>query len=153
MTGVALAALFAFLHHLSAFLLFAALMLELVLLRGALTVESGRKLLLADMIYGISAGVLLVVGLGRVFHFEKGAYYYFHNWAFHTKLTLFVLVGLISIIPTREILRWRPSLKAGQVPSVTPEKLKSMRSVIHFELIGVVLIMLMAALMAKGVGV
>ena len=150
---MALAALFAFLHHLSAFLLFAALMLELVLLRGALTVESARKVLLADMIYGISAGVLLVVGLGRVFHFEKGAYYYFHNWAFHTKLTLFVLVGLISIIPTREFLRWRPSLKVGQVPSVTAEKLKSVRSVIHYELIGVVLILLMAALMAKGIGV
>ena len=150
---MAMAALFAFLHHLSAFLLFAALMLELVLLRGTLTVESARKVVMADMIYGISAGVLLVVGLGRVFHFEKGAYYYFHNWAFHSKLTLFVLVGLLSIIPTRELLRWRPSLKAGQVPSVTPERLKRMRSVIHYELIGVVLILLMAALMAKGIGV
>jgi putative membrane protein len=148
-----LAALFAFLHHLSAFLLFAALMLELVLLRGAPTVESARKVLMADMIYGISAGVLLVVGLGRVFHFEKGAYYYFHNWAFHTKLTLFVIVGLISIIPTREFLRWRSALKAGQAPTVTPEKLKSVRTIVHAELTGVVLIMLMAALMAKGIGV
>jgi putative membrane protein len=150
---MALAALFAFLHHLSAFLLFAALMLELVLLRGTLTVESARKVLLADMIYGISAGVLLVAGLGRVFHFEKGAAYYFHNWAFHTKLTLFVLVGLLSIIPTRELLRWRPALKAGQAPTVTPEKIRAIRTVIHVELAGVVLIMLMAALMAKGIGV
>jgi putative membrane protein len=147
------AALFAFLHHVSAFLLFAALMLELMLLRGTLTVENARKVLLADMIYGISAGVLLVVGLGRVFHFEKGASYYFHNWAFHTKLTLFVLVGLISIIPTREFLRWRPTLKAGQVPTVTPEKIRSVRGIVHAELTGVVLIMLMAALMAKGVGI
>lgn len=150
---MALAALFAFLHHLSAFLLFAALILELVLLRGVLTVENARKAVLADMMYGVSAGVLLVVGLGRVFHFEKGAYYYFHNWAFHTKLTLFVLVGLLSIIPTRELLRWRPALKAGQAPTVTPEKIKSMRTVIHVELAGLVVIMLMAALMAKGVGV
>jgi putative membrane protein len=150
---MAMAALFAFLHHVSAFLLFAALMLELVLLRGALTVENARKVVMADMIYGISAGVLLVVGLGRVFHFEKGASYYFHNWAFHTKLTLFVIVGLLSIIPTRELLRWRPSLKAGQAPTVAPEKIKSMRTVIHVELTGVVLILLMAALMAKGIGV
>jgi putative membrane protein len=150
---MAMAALFAFLHHLSAFLLFAALMLELVLLRGTLTVESARKVVLADMIYGISAGALLVVGLGRVFHFEKGASYYFHNWAFHTKLTLFVLVGLLSIVPTREFLRWRLALRAGEVPTVTPEKLKSVRSMIHYELVGVVLILLMAALMAKGIGV
>jgi putative membrane protein len=150
---MAMAALFAFLHHVSAFLLFAALMLELVLLRGALTVENARKVVMADMIYGISAGVLLVVGLGRVFHFEKGASYYFHNWAFHTKLTLFVIVGLLSIIPTRELLRWRPSLKAGQAPTVAPEKIKSMRTVIHIELTAVVLILLMAAMMAKGIGV
>ena len=44
-------------------------------------------------------------------------------------------------------------MKFGGTSVATPEKLKSMRSVIHFELIGVVLIMLMAALMAKGVGV
>ena len=147
-----MAALFAFLHHLSAFALFAALVLELVLIRSTLTVESARKILLADTIYGISAGVLLLVGLGRVFHFEKGAAYYFHTWTFLTKLALFVIVGLISIIPTREFLRWRATLKAGQVPAVAPEKLKSVRSIIHYELVGVVLIMLMAALMAKGIG-
>ncbi len=148
-----MAVLFAFLHHVSAFTLFAALVLELVLLRSTLTLENVRKLLLTDMIFGISAGVLLVVGLGRVFHFEKGAYYYFHNWAFHTKLTLFVLVGLLSIIPTREFLRWRPALKAGDLPIVTPEKLKSVRRIVHIELVAVVLILLMAAMMAKGIGV
>lgn len=147
-----MAAFFAFLHHLSAFFLFAALVVELVLIRSTLTVESARKVLLADMIYGIAAGVLLVVGLGRVFYLEKGAAYYFHNWAFHTKLTLFIVVGLLSIIPTREFLRWRASVKVGQVPTPAPEKLKSVRSIIHYELAAVVLILLMAALMAKGIG-
>src|SRR5262245_3089742 len=103
-----MAALFAFLHHISAFVLFAALVVELVLIRGALTVESARKIQVADMIFGISAGALLLIGLLRVFHFEKGAYYYFHSWAFLAKLSLFVIVGLISIVPTLEFLRWRP---------------------------------------------
>jgi putative membrane protein len=147
------AALFAFLHHLSAFTLFAALVLEFVLIRSILTVESVRKILLADMILGISASVLLLVGLTRVFYFEKGAYYYFHNWAFHTKLTLFVLIALVSIIPTREFLRWRPAVKAGEVPKPEPGRLKLVRTVIHLEMVGVVVILLMAALMAKGIGV
>jgi putative membrane protein len=147
-----MAALFAFLHHLSAFTLFAALVVELVLIGSILTVETARKILLADMIFGISAGVLLLVGLGRVFHFEKGAAYYFQNWAFHTKLSLFVIIGLLSIIPTREFLRWRPSIKTGQVPSVDPRKRKTVRSIIHIELVAAVLIMLVAALMAKGIG-
>jgi putative membrane protein len=147
-----MAALFAFLHHLAAFSLFAALVVQFVLIRSPLTVESARKLQLYDRVYGIAAVVLLVVGLARVFHFEKGAYYYFHSWTFLAKFSLFVIVGLISIIPTREFLRWGPALKAGQVPSVAPERIKSIRSIIHYEMLGVVLIILCAALMAKGIG-
>lgn len=147
-----MAALFAFFHHLSAFTLFAALVVEFVLIKSALTVESARKIQIADMIFGLSAGVLLLVGLARVFHFEKGAAYYFHTWTFIAKLSLFVIVGLISIVPTIEFLRWRTAIKAGQVPSVSPQKLKSIRSIIHYEMVGIVVIILCAALMAKGVG-
>jgi putative membrane protein len=147
-----MAALFAFLHHVSAFTLFAALVVEFVLIRSTLIVESARKIQRADMIFGISAGVLLLVGLARVFYFEKGATYYFHTWTFHAKLSLFVIVGLISIIPTMEFLRWRSPLNAGQVPVVSPGKIKLIRSIIHYEMVGVVLIILFAALMAKGIG-
>jgi putative membrane protein len=147
-----MAALFAFLHHLAAFLLFAALIVQFVLIRSALTLESARKLQIYDRVYGIAAVLLLVIGFLRVFHFEKGAYYYFHSWPFIAKLSLFVIVGLISIVPTREFLRWGPALKSGQVPSVSAERIKSIRSIIHYEMVGVVLILLCAALMAKGVG-
>jgi len=147
-----MAPLFAFLHHVAAFVLFAALVVEFVLIKDALTVGSARKIVMADLIFGISAGVVLVVGLGRVFHFEKGATYYFHTWTFITKLSLFVIIGLISIIPTREFLSWRKTIRQGQVPQVSAEKMRSLRSIIHMELAGIVLIILMAALMAKGVG-
>jgi putative membrane protein len=147
-----MAAFFAFLHHLAAFTLFAALVVEFVLLRGALTAENARKILRADMIFGISAGVLLLVGFGRVFHYEKGATYYFHTWTFIAKLSLFVIIGLISIVPTLEFLRWRGAVKAGQVPAVAEQKLRSIRSIIHLELAGIVLILLFAAMMAKGIG-
>jgi putative membrane protein len=147
-----MASLFAFLHHLAAFALVAALAVELVLIRSRLTLESARRLQVADMIFGISAGVILVVGLLRVFHFEKGATYYFHTWTFIAKLTLFILVGLISIIPTLEFLSWRTRLQQGQVPELPESKIRSLRSIIHLELIGMVLIILFAALMARGVG-
>lgn len=147
-----MSALFAFLHHVAAFTLFAALVVEFVLIRGTLTVESARKLRTADMILGIAAGALLVVGLMRVFYFEKGATYYFHTWTFHAKFGLFILIGLLSIIPTIEFLRWRAAVKAGQVPPITAGKLKSIRSIIHVEMVGVVVIILFAVLMARGVG-
>ena len=144
--------LFAFLHHIAAFTLFAALVVELILIREVLTVGTARRLQVADMVFGISAGVLIVVGLLRVFYFEKGAYYYFHTWTFIAKLTLFLIIGLVSIVPTLEFLSWRKAVKQGQAPSVSPDKVRSLRSIMHWELVGVVLIILMAALMAKGVG-
>ena len=38
------------------------------------------------------------------------------------------------------------------MPAVSAEKIKQVRSIIHYEMVGVVLILLMAALMAKGIG-
>lgn len=144
--------LFAFLHHLSAFTLVAALAVEFVLVRDDLTLGSARKVLIADAVYGASAAILIVAGFLRVFHFEKGAAYYFHTWTFITKLSLFIIIGLVSIIPTIAFLSWRKVVKQGQVPSVDARKMRSLRSIIHLELAGIVLILLMAALMAKGVG-
>jgi putative membrane protein len=144
--------LFAFLHHVAAFTLVAALGVEFVLVRDDLTLRSARNILIADAVYGASAGILIVVGFLRVFYFEKGATYYFHTWTFIAKLSLFLIIGLVSIVPTIEFLSWRKVVKQGQVPSADARKIRSLRSIIHLELAGVVLILLMAALMAKGVG-
>jgi putative membrane protein len=142
--------LFAFLHHVAAFTLVAAVALEFVLLRGELTLWSARRLQVADMILGIAAGVLLVVGLARVVWFEKGAAYYFANHAFLTKFALFIIVALLSIVPTIEFLSWRGAVKGGQVPVVANDKLKRVRMIVHIELAAIVLILLCAAVAAKG---
>jgi putative membrane protein len=140
----------AFLHHVAAFTLVAAIAIELVLLRGELTLWSARRLQVADMILGIAAGVLFVVGLMRVFWFEKGAAYYFSSHAFLTKFALFIIVGLLSIVPTREFLSWRKAVQGGQVPAVAAARLKRVRMIVHVELAAIVLILLCAAIMAKG---
>jgi putative membrane protein len=142
--------LFAFLHHVAAFTLVSALAVELVLLRQELTLAIARRLPIVDAVLGISAGVLLVVGLLRVFYFEKGADYYFHSHAFLTKLSVFIGVALLSIIPTVEFLSWRKDVRKGQVPAVTEQKLRFLRKVIHGELVAVVIILLSAAIMARG---
>ena len=144
--------LFAFVHHAAAFALVSALVLELVLVKDELTVKTAQRLQKADMAFGIAAGVLLAVGIARVFYFEKGASYYFHNAPFIAKLSLFLVVGLISIYPTAIFLSWRKSARQGKAPSATPAQLRTIRAIVHFELLGVVLILLCAALMAKGIG-
>ena len=142
--------LFAFLHHLCAFTLVAALAIEFALVRQELTPSSARRLQVTDTVYGIAAGALLVIGLSRVFFFEKGAEYYFHSHAFLGKLSLFIIVGLLSIIPTMEFLSWRGALRAGQVPVMAANKRRLVTAIIHGELASIVIILLCAAIMARG---
>lgn len=72
--------------------------------------------------------------------------------SFLAKLSLFFMVGLLSIYPTIEFLSWRTSVKQGRAPTVADRKMRAIRSIIYWELAGVVLIILCAALMAKGIG-
>jgi len=142
--------LFAFLHHLCAFTLVAAVAIEFMLVRQELTVASARRLQVTDAVLGVAAGALLIIGLLRVFYFEKGASYYFHSHAFLTKFALFIIIGLLSIVPTREFLSWRGAIKAGQVPAVDAGRLRRVSAVIHIELAAIVVILLCAAIMARG---
>lgn len=144
--------LFAFLHHLAAFTLFAALVLEFVLARSELNFDNARRLLLADRVYGLSAGLILIIGLLRVFLFEKGATFYFHSAPFIAKLALFLIVGLLSIYPTMVFLAWRTALKNREAPKVEANTATRIRRIIHLELVGVVLIILCAAMAARGTG-
>jgi putative membrane protein len=142
----------AFLHHAAAFVIVGVLTAELVLLKGELTLVSARSVLRIDAAYGIAAAVLLVVGLLRVFYTEKGAAYYFHSGPFVVKLALFLIVGLLSIYPTLQYLSWRGALRAGRVPALDAAVLRRVRVVVHVELTLLFVIMLCAAMMARGIG-
>jgi putative membrane protein len=141
----------AFIHHAAAFIVVAALMVELVVLKNDLTVPSARSVLRMDMVYGIAALVLLVAGLVRVFYTEKGSAYYFDSGAFLVKLTLFILVGLISIYPTMKFMGWRKALREQRVPAFDAGTRRKVRMLIHIELTLLFIIMLMAVMMARGI--
>ena len=142
--------IFAFLHHLAAFTLVSAIAIEFVLLRGELSASVARRIVATDAVYGTAAGTLLVVGLLRVFFFAKGPTYYFSSHAFLLKLGVFLAVGLLSIVPTLEFLSWRKTLRLGQVPASSSWKTTLIRAILHAELVGVVVILLCAAVMARG---
>jgi putative membrane protein len=146
------AAVLAFLHHACAFLIFAALLVELVISKSELTLTSARSLLRMDAVYGVSAMILIVVGILRVQYFEKGASYYLHSVPFLLKMALFLAVGLLSIYPTKTFMSWRPSLRAQQIPAVDDATKRKVRTFIHLELTLLFAIILCAALMARGIG-
>src|SRR4030095_3617770 len=139
-----MSAFMAFLHHVAAFTLVSAIVVEFVVSRDELNPRTARRLARADLVVGLSAGVLLVGGLLRVFYCEKGASFYLHNTAFIAKMVLFVAVALLSIYPTLKFLQWRKGIDPAAVPAI--------RRILHLELVGGVLILLSAALMARGIG-
>ena len=146
-------ALAAYIHYLSIFVLFALLAIEHVQFRLPLDLRRARSLIITDLAYGIFAGLVLFSGLARVIWYGKGLDYYLGNSLFHTKVGLFILVGLISVVPTFVFLNWRNSLKAGEVPQVSPAKARLVIMVIRLELLLLLVIPLLAVLMARGYGV
>jgi putative membrane protein len=146
------AALMAFLHHLAAFTVVAALGAEIALFRPPLSLTQARRLLLTDTLFGVAAGLLLVVGLLRVAYFEKGWSYYWHDSFFLLKFAAFLAAALISIYPTATFASWNRSLKDGVVPQITPQRVQRVRLCLTLEALAIAVILLGAAFMARGFG-
>jgi len=146
-------ALMAFLHHFFAFTLVACVVYEFIAYRKGLTMEEARRIQRADLVYGISAGLLLIVGLLRVYFFEKGPAFYSQSPFFWVKMNAFLIVGLLSIDPTIRYLRWNKILKENRSPEIDDKEFKRTRLILTLEVIGLTVILFAAALMARGVGI
>ncbi len=145
--------LFAFFHHVLAFTVVGALAIEFIFdWAGIFRLPRRKRLVIADALLGAAAGLLFVVGLARVFFFEKGADYYFHSHAFLTKFSVYIAVALLSIIPTVEFLSWRKAAESQEQFAGRSglEKLRVIKTLLHGELAAIVIIVLCAAIMARG---
>lgn len=146
---MALDLILAILHHLLVFSLVAVLAVELLLMRPGITGPQLARLGGYDAVYGILAGLILIVGFLRVFFGLKGPDYYFHNHFFWGKIGAFVVVGLLSIVPTIRILQWRRESRAN--PAYIPPEgdVLRMRRYMHGEGLFIVIIIICAAAMAR----
>ena len=147
-----LSAVFSFLHFVAVFGVVGTLTVEWVTLSEAPTYREAKRLQIADRWYGISAVALIVVGMLRVFYFEKGSAYYLANTFFHAKMGLFILVGLLSIYPTVRFIKWRAQMNDDRAPWVAPAEYRTIRTLLRLELVLLLAIVLCAALMARGFG-
>ncbi len=148
---VLVTSLMATLHHLSAFTLTACLVYEFIAFRKVLTVEEARRIQRVDLWYGISAGLLVAVGLLRVFFFEKGAPFYAANLMFWVKMALFMIVGLLSVYPTIRYIKWNSILAENKSPEISDPEYKNIRLLLSLEIIGLVLILFAAPAMARAI--
>ena len=137
--------LFASAHHLLFFGLIAMLVAQSVLLSRPLDGLAIQRLAGIDRGYGVTAVLLLVVGLVRVFHGLKGSDFYLHNPSFHAKLGAFLLAAVVSIWPTIAFLRWRRALRADPAWRPDPAQATRLRRLIRVELALVAVILVCAA--------
>lgn len=131
-------------HHLLAFGLLAILVAELVLLTATPNAAWRVRLARLDAGYGAAVGLLIAVGVGRLFWGAKGSAYFLENPLFWAKMAVFAGVGLLSIAPTAAILKWR---KAADLPST--DEVAQLRRWLWLELGLFSLIPVLAALMVR----
>lgn len=146
-----MATLFEAFHHWAVLTVLGCALMSIVQLRKPFDLHSARLLRHTDLLNGIAATLVLLVGLVRVFYLEKGAAYYFHNGPFVLKLALYGLASVLSLVPTLEILRWRVPLKRGMLPSVSRQSLARMHTVACCQLACIVAMVVCANLAARGV--
>jgi putative membrane protein len=109
-----------------------------------------QRLARVDAIYAITALAVLATGAARTVWGVKGAGWYWSQPLLYVKLGLFVVIGLLSIKPTREFIRWRRACAAdGTLPSA--DEVKRTRRIVMIEAHLLILIPLAAVLLARGV--
>jgi putative membrane protein len=146
-------ALIAYLHSIAMVFIAVILVVEYFVCVPGLAGSGIRLLTRLDLLYLGAALLALASGAARVVWFGKGAAFYLHNPVFYIKLALFLAVGLISIPPTLQYLRWMRSLDAGAADVVADYQVLRVRRQIRMELLLFALIPLMATLMARGIGI
>lgn len=139
-------------HHLAVYSLIVVLVMEIVLVGQMPGVARIERLARVDGLYGLAAIAVIAAGIARVRYGAKGSDFYVENPVFWLKMTLFVLMGLLSIMPTVTFLRWRRAVRQdpGFVPSA--ESVRRIKLWLHFEASCLLFIPVCAALMARGIG-
>jgi putative membrane protein len=104
-----------------------------------------------DMVYGIAAMLVLATGIARTWWGIKGTPWYWGNGLLHLKLTMFVVVALISIKPTLVFRRWSRELKAtGALPD--EGQVRAVRKLVMIQAHLIAVIPLAAVFLARGFG-
>lgn len=147
-----LEAILAYLHLLAILTMVVFIASEAALCRVAwINPAVVERLARVDMVYGIAAVAVVLTGVARTWWGIKGTAWYWTNPLLHLKLTLFIIVGVISIFPTLTYLRWRKTLRAtGALPAEA--EIRKTRKLVMVQAHIIAVIPLAAVFLARGFG-
>lgn len=141
--------LLAVLHHLAIAALIVLIAAEMALLKPGMTPRDLQILVRVDAGYGMSAGLVIVIGICRVIWGIKTADFYLENPWFWTKMASFAVMGLLSVPPTITILKWRKAQRQNAdflPPSIT---ILDLRRFVKLQVAMLAIILASAAAMAR----
>tara|TARA_Y100001933_G_scaffold236804_1_gene259089 strand:+ start:167 stop:658 length:492 start_codon:yes stop_codon:yes gene_type:complete len=150
--NVSSSALVAYVHYLGIILCFGALIFERIILKINLSKNETISIINADVIYGIAGLAILITGILRVKYYGQGGEFYTSNPIFWLKVSLYVLIGLISLYPTTTYILWAIPLSKNKLPVISENLVNRFRIIIMTELVGFAVIPFFATLMSRGIG-
>ena len=109
-----------------------------------------ERLVRIDLLWGISALCVLASGLARSYWGMKGAPWYWGQPLLHAKLTLFALVLLLAVAPTRRFARWQATLRSGGSLPSAPD-VQATRRLVMIEAHALVVLPLLGVWLARGI--
>ena len=120
-------------------------------LKGPLDADGVRRLLAADNAWGVAAALWIATGLLRAFGgLEKGSEFYLRSPLFWIKMALFLAILVLEIRPMVTFIRWR--IQLGRGLPVDTAAARGLYTLNHIELALVVVMVLVASMMARGIG-
>lgn len=137
-----------YLHFVSLILLLAAVLGQHLLLRKQMTRGEIARVQRLDILYAVTVIIVLLTGFAQWLWIGKPAEFYSSNPVFHMKITLFLLVGIISIYP---------SVFLGKQKKGDPEESIAVPGgliwCVRIELLLLFAMPLLATLIARGIGI
>ena len=124
-------------------------------LRERATPLSVRRVLRADLDWGLAAALWIATGLWRwLAGTEKDSGYYIHNSVFLAKMGVFALIFALEIWPMLTFTKWRTAIAKGAAPEAVADPVTARRlaSISGVQALLVVVMVVLAVTMARGFG-
>lgn len=108
-----------------------------------------ERLARLDIIYGVAGVLMIGSGLARVLWGIKGVSWYLSQPLFHIKITIVVVMAILSIWPSIVFRRWRRNLRAtGAMPEAL--EVKKVRRLVMVQSHALPVVAVIAVFWARG---
>jgi putative membrane protein len=139
-------ALVRYAHFIGIIVLSAMLVAQHLLLSKQTSIDTIKRVGTLDIVYGVAAIIVFLAGMSLWVGVGKDKSFYTGNFIFHIKFTLFILMAILSVIPTIFYIK---NKKKDQTIIEVP---KYIIMIIRLELLLLLIIPFLAVLMARGIG-